>query len=74
MIGSKRVCHLLSPQHLLNKRPPGLIAPSSTIGFLTTENLPKVNLGQVKVGSNITQNHSPMLWEVISGHYLPHLI
>ena len=56
---------------IINKRPPGLIAPPFTIGFLTTENLPKVKLGQVEVGSNITQNHSSRLWEVISCHYLP---
>ena len=43
----------------INKRPPGLIAPPFTIGFLTTENLPKVKLGQVEAGSNIAQNHSP---------------
>ena len=42
---------------LCNKSPPGLIAPPFTIGFLTTQNLPKVKLGQVEVGSNITQNH-----------------
>ena len=41
-----------------NKRPVGLIAPPFTIGFLATENLPKVKLGQVEVGSNIAQNHS----------------
>ena len=34
-----------------NKRPPGLIAPPFTIGFLTTENLLKVKLGQVEVVS-----------------------
>ena len=50
------------------KRPPGLIAPPFTIGFLTTE---KLKLGQVEVGLNITQNHSSRLKEVISCHYLP---
>ena len=47
--------------HVINKRPPGLIAPPFTIDFLTTDNLPKVKLGQVEVGSNITQNHSSRL-------------
>ena len=55
----------------LNKRPPGLIAPPFSIGFLITEHLLKAKLGQVKVGSNITQNHSSRLYEVISCHYLP---
>ena len=41
-----------------NKRPPGLIAPPITIGFLTTENF---ELGQLKVVLNITQNHSSRL-------------
>ena len=46
---------------VLDKRPPGLIASPFTIGFLSTENLPKVKLGQVEVGSNINQNHSSRL-------------
>ena len=45
----------------INKRPPGLIAPPFTIDFLTTKKIPKVKLGQVEVGSNITQNHSSRL-------------
>ena len=53
----------------LHKRPPGLIAPPFTIGFLT-----KVKLGQVEAGSNIAQNHSTRLYEVTSSNYLPHLI
>ena len=44
-----------------DKRPFGLIAPPFTIGFLATENLPKVKLGQVEVGTNIAQNHSSRL-------------
>ena len=44
-----------------NKRHVGLIAPPFTIGFLATENLPTVKLGQVEVGSNIAQNHSSRL-------------
>ena len=32
---------------------------------------PKVNLGQVKINSNIAQNYSSSTLEVISGHYLP---
>ena len=54
--------------------PFGLIAPPFTIGFLVTESLPKVKLGQVEVGSNIAQNHSSSLQKVISGHYLPQFI
>ena len=30
-----------------------------------------MKLGKVKLGSNIAQNHSSILQEVISGHYLP---
>ena len=32
---------------------------------------PRVKLGQIQVGSNITQNHSSSPWEVIYGHCLP---
>ena len=32
---------------------------------------PKVELGQIQVGSNIAQNDSSSPYEVISGHYLP---
>ena len=35
------------------------------------ENLPKVKLGQVQVGSNIAQNHSSIPKEVLYGHCLP---
>ena len=77
--------------HLVNKRPTGLIAPPFIIGFLNTENLPKVKTllkithlasrksclviicpnsyekltkvksGQIGVGLNSAQNHSPSL-------------
>ena len=32
---------------------------------------PKLELGQVGVGSNIAQNHSSGPYEVISDHFLP---
>ena len=35
------------------------------------ENLPKVKLCQVGVGSNIAQKHSSNLYEVKAGHYWP---
>ena len=35
------------------------------------QNLQKVKLGKVQVGSNIAQNHSSSRQEVVSGHYLP---
>ena len=37
-------------------RPPGLIAPPFSIGLLNAENLPKVKLGQVEVGSNYSKS------------------
>ena len=40
----------------INKRPVGLIGLPFKISFLATENLPKVKLGQVAVGSNVAQN------------------
>ena len=55
----------------VNKRPPGLIAPPFTIGFLTTEKLPKVKLGQVEIGLNITQNHSSRLGSHILSLFAP---
>ena len=45
----------------------GLIAPPFLINFLATKMDQKVKLGR----SNIAQNHSSSLQEVISGHYLP---
>ena len=42
-------CHLAGGAN--NKRPVGLIAPPFIIGFLATENLPKVKLGKIEVGS-----------------------
>ena len=35
---------------------------------------PKVKLGQIEIGSNIAQNQSSGLYDVISGHYLPQFI
>ena len=61
LIREVQINFVQTPNCFGNKRPSSLIAPPSTIGFLTTENLPKVKLGQVKVGSNITQNHSSRL-------------
>ena len=46
------------PNLYFQTRPVGLIAPPFTIGFLATENLPKVKSGQVEVGLNIAQKHS----------------
>ena len=42
-------CQKMDLIESLNKRPPSLIAPPFTIGFLTTVNLLKVKLGQVEV-------------------------
>ena len=39
----------------INKRHIGMIAPPLIIGFLATENWPKVKLGHVEVNSNINQ-------------------
>ena len=39
----------------LNNRPVSMIAPPFIIGFLATENLPKVKLVQVEISSNIAQ-------------------
>ena len=38
------------------------------------QKLTKITLGKVGVGSNIAQNQSSSLEEVISGHYLPQVI
>ena len=35
---------------------------------------PKVELGQVEIGSNIDQNHSSSPYEFISGYYLPEFL
>ena len=50
---------IISIPHKLytNKRPPGLIAPPFIIGFLATDNLPKLNEIQVEVNLNNAQNH-----------------
>ena len=42
-----------------------MIALPFLISFLFAENLPKVKLGKVEVGSNIAQNNVSSLWEVI---------
>ena len=55
----------------VKKQERGLIGQPFIIGFLAIENWPEAKLGQVDVGSNIAQDHSSNVWDVISGHYLP---
>ena len=55
---------------------PELLMPSCPSLFhpIHIKSWPRVKSGQVGVGSNIAQNHSSHLHEVISGHYLPKFI